>query len=96
MSCITTLLTATAVATSLQLVTGETMSQPQCDFFGIAQQFIAQRHPTFDSTGLRPTVSETDILWELTYELPRGMLGGVPIITIDKRTCAIVRAIHTQ
>jgi len=96
MRCITTLLTATAVATSLQLVTGEAMSQSPCDFFGIAQQFIAQRYPTFDSTGLRPTISETDSLWELTYELPRGTLGGVPIITIDKRTCAIVRAIHTQ
>ena len=72
------------------------MAQSPCDFFGIAQQFIAERYPTFDLKELRPTVSETDSLWELTYELPKGTLGGVPIITIDKRTCAIVRAIHTQ
>ena len=96
MRCITTLLTATAAATSLQLVTGETMSQSQCDFLGIAKRFIAERYPTFESTGLRPTVSETDSLWELTYELPKGMLGGVPIITIDKRSCKVIRAAHSQ
>lgn len=96
MRCMTTLLATTTLAMSLQLVTGETMSQSQCDFVRIAQQFIAERYPTFDSTGLRPTISENNSLWELTYELPKGTLGGVPIITIDKRTCAIVRAIHTQ
>jgi hypothetical protein len=84
------------VAASIQLVTGQTMPQSQCDFLGIAQRFIAQRYPNFDSTGLRPTISETDSLWELTYELPRGTLGGVPIITIDKRSCQIVRAEHSQ
>lgn len=96
MRCMTTLLATTTLATSLQLVTGETMSQSQCDFVGIAQQFIAERYPAFDSTGLKPIISESDNLWELTYELPKGTLGGVPIITIDRRTCAIVRAIHTQ
>jgi len=96
MRCMTTLLATTTLATSLQLVTGETMSQSQCDFVRIAQQVIAERYPAFDSTGLQPTISQSDSLWELTYELPKGTLGGVPIITIDKRTCAIVRAIHTQ
>ena len=95
MRCILPLLTTTAVAT-LQLVTGHTMAQPQCDFFGIAQQFIAERYPTFDSMGLPPIISETDSFWELTYALPRGTLGGVPIITIDKRICKIVRAVHSQ
>jgi len=39
------------------------MAQPQCDFFGIAQQFIAERYPTFDSMGLPPIISETDSFW---------------------------------
>ncbi|MEA2876064.1 MAG: hypothetical protein QOF14_1260 [Hyphomicrobiales bacterium] len=92
----TTVLTTTAAAMSFQLVAGQTMPQSQCDFFGTAQQFIAERYPTFDSTGLRPIISETESLWELTYELPRGTLGGVPVITIDKRNCKIVRAEHSQ
>lgn len=96
MRCATILLATTTLATLLQLVTGEAMAQSRCDFVRIAQQFIAERYPSFDSTGLRPTISESETLWELSYELPRGTLGGVPIITIDKRTCAIVRAIHTQ
>jgi hypothetical protein len=96
MRCITTLLATTAAATLLQLVTGQAMAQSQCDFFRIAHQFIVQRYPTFDSTGLRPMVSESDRLWELTFELPRGTLGGVPTITIDKRSCKVVRAEHSQ
>ena len=72
------------------------MPKSQCDLLGIAQQFIAQRYPSFDPTGLRLSISETDSIWELTYELPRGTLGGVPIITIDKHSCKIVHAIHTQ
>ena len=93
---IATLLAVTGVALSSQLIAGVIMAQSQCDFFGIAQRFIAQRYPSFGATDLRPLISETDNVWELTYQLPRGTLGGVPTITIDKRSCKIVRAEHSQ
>ena len=80
----------------LQLVVGEAMSQPRCDLLKIAQQVIAERYPDFDATGLQLLISETDTLLELTYEIPRGSLGGAPIITIDKRRCTVVRVEHSQ
>jgi hypothetical protein len=55
-----------------------------------------QSDPLFDPAGLKQVISERDDFWELTYELPEGMLGGAPIIIIDKRTCVIIRARHTQ
>jgi len=72
------------------------MAQPVCDPLKVALDYIATRFPHFQSTGLKRVISEQDNLWELTYELPEDTLGGVPIITIDTRTCTIVRAIHTQ
>ena len=85
-----------AFVAALQLMVDEAMSQPKCDMLRVAQEYIAKRFPSFDATGLKLRISEEGNLWELTYELPEGMLGGVPIITIDKRTCAVVRAQHTQ
>lgn len=84
------------VVAVLPLTEKEAMSQPKCDMLSVAQQYIAKQFPSFDSTGLKLVTSESGNLWELTYELPRGTLGGVPIITIDKRTCKVVRAEHTQ
>jgi NTF2 fold immunity protein len=85
-----------AALTAVQLMAGQTMSQTNCDFLTIAEQYIAERFSSFDSTGKKPVIAETESLWELTYELPRYMLGGAPIITIDKRTCKVIRAERTQ
>jgi hypothetical protein len=84
------------IAVALSLMASQTMAQPKCDTLKIALEYIAKRYPLFDPAGLKQVISEQDNLWELTYELPEGMLGGAPIITIDKRTCTIVRARHTQ
>lgn len=84
------------VAAALQLTASQTMAQPKCDALKIALEYIAKRYPLFDPAGLKQVISERDDFWELTYELPEGMLGGAPIITIDKRTCVIIRARHTQ
>jgi hypothetical protein len=87
---------AIAIVVVLQLKVSQIMSQPKCDLLRVAQEYIARQYPNFDPTGHKPVISESGNLWELTYELPKGMLGGAPIITIDKQTCTIVRAEHTQ
>lgn len=87
---------AIASAAALELMVDQTMSQPKCDFLKIAQEYIAQKFPSFDPAGLTPVISEEGNSWILSYELPEGMLGGAPIITIDKRTCTIIRVQHTQ
>lgn len=45
---------------------------------------------------LKHITSGNNDFWTLTYALPETMLGGVPIVTTDKRTCKIVRIVHTQ
>jgi hypothetical protein len=72
------------------------MSQDSCDVAKIAREYIATRYPFFDPTGLRLVVSEMESQWEVTYLLPRDTLGGAPVLGIDKRTCAVIRAHLTQ
>lgn len=85
-----------AIVAVLQLMANQTMSQPTCDPLRVAQEYNAKRYPSFDPAGQTLVISETGNLWELTYELPKGTLGGAPVITIDKRTCKVVRAQHSQ
>jgi len=87
---------AIAIIVPLEFMGRQAMSQPGCDFMKIAQAYIATKFPFFDPAGLKPFISDSGNLWELTYELPRGTLGGTPIITIDKRTCTVIRAEHSQ
>jgi hypothetical protein len=87
---------ALAIMTSLELAADQAMSQVKCDVLKIARDYIAKQFPSFDASGLRPIISESANLWELTYELPRGTLGGVPTVTIDKRSCTVIRAEHSQ
>lgn len=80
----------------LQLMVSQSMAQAKCDVLKIAEAYIVRNFPSFDATGKKPIVSETANGWEVTYELPPWMLGGAPIITIDKETCGIVRAVRSQ
>lgn len=77
-------------------VIGQTMSKTECNVLKVAEKAIAAHFPDFYPTSLKPVVTEKGKLWELTYELPIGVLGGVPIVVIDKTTCEIVRIVHTQ
>lgn len=61
-----------------------------------AERSIVKTYPAFDLKEFRQAITENGNLWELAYEMPSNTLGGVPIITIDKRTCKVVRIIHTQ
>ena len=65
---------------AIQFMENQAMSQPKCDLLKVAQDYIAKRFPFFDPTGKKLVISEKGNLWELTYELPPEMLGGVPKI----------------
>ncbi len=80
----------------LQLTEDKAMSQSQCEFMKMAEEYIAKLFPFFDSTRMTLVVSENEQLWEMTYRLPSDMLGGAPIVTIHKRTCLVVRVQLTQ
>ena len=85
-----------ATVAILEFMGNHAMSQARCDALKVAKEYIAKRYPDFDPSGLKLIITEKNNLWQLTYALPEGTLGGVPVITIDKRACSIVRAQHTQ
>ena len=90
------LTTLTALVAAHILFAGEAMSKTECDPLNVAEAYIAKQFPAFDSSGLKRIISQKGGLWQLTYELPAGMLGGAPIVTVDMRTCKVVSAVHTQ
>lgn len=82
---------------ALNLIKADTvMSQQNCDPRKSADAYIAKHFPSFDTSGSSPRVLEQDVVWKVTYDLPDGVLGGAPVVAIDKRTCRVVRAWHTQ
>jgi hypothetical protein len=81
-----------AVLASLQIVGNQSMAQSDCDVVKVAQQYIAERYPGFDPTGKTLVVRESGDLSEVTYRLPPWMLGGAPFVTVDRRTCTVIRA----
>lgn len=72
------------------------MAETDCAMIELAERAIVKMYPSFDLREFKQVISEDAKFWELTYELPITMLGGVPIVTIDKKTCQVVRIVHTQ
>lgn len=82
---------ATVVAT-LQLTGNHAMSQQNCNVVSIADEY-ARTHFPFIRIGDRRWSSSLEAdLWTVRLELPDGHLGFVPEITVDPRTCQVVRA----
>jgi len=88
--------TALTIVIAITSMVREAMSKPECDPLRVAEAYVAKRFPSFDSRGLKRVISEKGDLWEVRYELPAGMLGGGPVVTVDLTTCKVVRAVHMQ
>jgi hypothetical protein len=89
------------VAAAFIIVTNVSMADhkmlnPKCNMLKIAEEAIVKHFPSFYPTSLKKIISDKGNSWELTYELPADALGGVPIVTIDKKTCKVIRVEHTQ
>jgi len=68
------------------------MAETNCDFIKIAEQYAKARWPV-DLTIDRRAVSRVDgAVMKVTFELPANVLGYVPEISIDQRTCQVVSA----
>ena len=58
--------------------------------------FIARQYPDFDKTRKTLAVRDLGSQWEVTYTLPDDMLGGAPVVLLDKATLAVARSYRTQ
>lgn len=61
-----------------------------------ARDYVATHFPEFDTVKNPPLVHDNGDTWEVEYELPKGTLGGTPVIVIDKKTLEVLRSSHTQ
>jgi hypothetical protein len=62
----------------------------------IADREIALKMPEFDSVKFPAVVRDAGNQWEVDYKLPDGVIGGTPVVVIDKKTLAPVRIYKTQ
>jgi hypothetical protein len=84
---------ALMVLAILQSTVNQAMSQSNCDFVKIAEDYVRQRWPFIDVTTERRAVSEpSGAYWQVTFKLPDDTLGYVPEVRIDRRTCQVVGA----
>ena len=61
-----------------------------------AEQAVIAKWPDFKSEGKKPVLKDMGEHWEFTYELPPTMLGGAPVVIIDKKTKSISQIYRTQ
>lgn len=67
------------------------------DLLTTAVTYLEKNHPAWrDIEGLPYKVIEHAEYWEVTWELPDGVLGGSPVVYISKSDGTVVRAFHTQ
>jgi hypothetical protein len=62
----------------------------------VAERHVAIRFPEFDTVKNPPAVYDKGDSWEVEYVLPSGMLGGTPVVVVQKATPNVLRSIHTQ
>lgn len=91
MACRTSWLTGIVSVTLIQLTVSQELAQPRCDFIAVARAHLAQRFSFVDLQGRTATISEMGNLTRVRFDLPWGHLGFVPVITIDKRSCEVVK-----
>ena len=61
-----------------------------------AEQAVISKWPDFKAGEKKPVLKDMGEHWEFTYELPPTMLGGAPVVIIDKKTKSIREIYRTQ
>jgi hypothetical protein len=87
---------ALTVVAMIQSMVNQAMSQPNCEFVKIAEDYVRQRWPFIDVTDRRRSISVEGAVWKVRFTLPDDTLGFVPEIGIDQRDCQVVSAIVWQ
>ena len=75
---------------------GVEMSKAERQAIATAEILIAKKYPDFDKAKMRIVIRSMGDHWEVSYELPSDMLGGAPVVLIDKRTGVVIRSFRTQ
>ena len=74
----------------------EAVTTTECMVVRIAERYLAVHFPEFDSFKNPPYVQDKGDSWVVQYRLPKGVIGGTPVVVIDKNSLEVVRSYHTQ
>jgi hypothetical protein len=78
-------------------ITETDVSSNNEDLLTIAAEAVREYFPhSIDALNFEPIIEEDDTLWIIQYQLPQYILGGTPIIYIDKKTNTVVKVEHSQ
>lgn len=61
-----------------------------------AKKYISRTYPDFKAGNLCLQVILVEGRWEITYRLPPNMIGGAPVVLIERKTGAVSRSYRTQ
>lgn len=61
-----------------------------------AKNYIFRVYPDFKANDLCLQVTDSQDKWEVTYQLPSNMIGGSPVVLLDKQTGIVLRSYRTQ
>lgn len=62
-----------------------------------ARQYLAQHRPEWnDVDDLEPRIVEYESYWKVTWDLPTGTIGGMPVVIIGKPGREVINAYHEQ
>lgn len=73
----------------------ESMLPTEREVARVAERYVAA-HYNFEMSKYPPIVHDKGDNWEIEYELPLGMIGGTPVVVVEKATSKVLRSFHTQ
>lgn len=74
----------------------EQMTAKEKEALRIGEKYISVHYTDFDQRNKDIVIKDAGDRWEVTYELPEDMIGGAPVVIIDKRTMEVVNSFRTQ
>jgi len=60
------------------------------------EAYVKSKYPDFKKDNRKHMVRDKGITWELYYQLPPGMIGGGPVIIMDKDSLKVLDSYRTQ
>jgi hypothetical protein len=62
----------------------------------VAEEFVVKKYPDFNKANKKLIIIDRGESWLITYELPKGMLGGTPEIFVDKISNKVIKYYRWQ
>ena len=71
---------------------------PEGQLLSVARVYLEVHHPDWveETYRLPFMILDEGDYWEVRFQLPENMVGGTPVVQIDKTTMKVIEAFHEQ